>query len=332
MKRILLERTRTRYVLREGLPPLLFALVRMLFRKPIRFAAALALAWRMSRRADRPLVVHLAYLAEACRIVPWLWSDRVQHLHAHFGSNPAEIAMIVHVLGGPQWSFTAHGIETFDHPKQIGLPEKISRCAFVAAVSSYGRAQLYRWISYPMWQKVHIVHCGLEEEYHHEDWTDFHTSRLVCVGRLSAEKGQLFLLEALRMLSVEGIAFELVFVGDGELRPKLEELIRKHRLEKRVRITGWIGPDDVQKEILAARALVLPSFTEGLPVVLMEAMALCRPVIATYVAGIPELVEFGRNGWLVPAGDAPALAAALRDCLDSQSMQSSAWEKLGAYE
>ena len=98
----LLERNRTRYVLREGLPPLLFALVRMLFRKPIRFAAALALAWRMSRRADRPLAVHLAYLAEACRIVPWLWSDRVQHLHAHFGSNPAEIAMIVHVLGGPQ--------------------------------------------------------------------------------------------------------------------------------------------------------------------------------------------------------------------------------------
>jgi glycosyltransferase involved in cell wall biosynthesis len=107
--------------------------------------------------------------------------------------------------------------------------------------------------------------------------------------------------------------------GDGELRPEIDALIRKCKLETTVRITGWISNNDVREHILAARALILPSFAEGLPVVIMEAMALRRPVVSTYVAGIPELVSTGENGWLVPSGDIEALTRVIQTCLDAPS-------------
>jgi glycosyltransferase involved in cell wall biosynthesis len=131
------------------------------------------------------------------------------------------------------------------------------------------------------------------------------------VGRLCEQKGQLLLVEAVARLAARGVAVELVLAGDGEMRADVEQAVARHRLQQAVRITGWIGGDGVREEILAARALVLPSFAEGLPVVIMEALALRRPVISTYVAGIPELVRDGVEGWLVPAGDVEALAQAM---------------------
>ena len=124
-------------------------------------------------------------------------------------------------------------------------------------------------------------------------------------------------MEAAQRLAARGVEFELVLVGDGEMRADIEALIKRHNLQDRVRITGWISSDQVRDEILAARALVLPSFAEGLPMVIMEAMALRRPVISTFVAGIPELVHPGEHGWLVPAGDVEALAEAMQACLDA---------------
>jgi colanic acid/amylovoran biosynthesis glycosyltransferase len=312
------ERKRTRYVLRAGAPALLSAVVRMLSTRPLRFARALLLAGRMSHRAERPLPVHLVYLAEACRIELWLRAAGIRHLHAHFGTNSAEVAMLVRVLGGPPFSFTVHGPEEFDKAPLIGLGEKIRYCAFVVAVSSFGRGQLYRLAAPQHWHKIKVVRCGLDQSF--IGATAFpvpDTNHLVCVGRLCAEKGQLLLVEAARSLAAQGATFTLVLAGDGELRPAIEALIARHQLQNKVRITGWISSDRVREEILDARALVLPSLAEGLPVVLMEAMALRRPVISTYVAGIPELVSAGENGWLVPAGDVDALTEAVRTCLDT---------------
>jgi colanic acid/amylovoran biosynthesis glycosyltransferase len=312
-----LERKRTRYVLREGAPALLLALIRMLLMRPLRLIAALGLACRMSRHAERPLPVHLIYLAEACRIEAWLRAADVQHLHAHFGTNAAEVAMLVHVLGGPQWSFTVHGPEEFDKPQLIGLAEKVRRCAFVVAISSYGRSQLYRLVEHEYWSKVQVVYCGLESAFRTRPSSSLPAARrLVCVGRLCEQKGQLLLVEAARQLATQGVAFELILVGDGELRPNIEALIKRYKLEATVRITGRISSDELQEQIIAARALVLPSFAEGLPMVIMEAMALKRPVISTFVAGIPELVHPGEHGWLVPAGDVEALGEAMRACLE----------------
>jgi len=313
-----LERERTRYVLREGALALLIALARMLLTRPVRMLQALALALRMGRTGGRPPPVHLIYLAEACRIEPWLRAAGIQHLHAHFGTNSAEVAMLLHALGGPQWSFTVHGPEEYDNVQSIGLTEKIRRCAFVVAISSYGRSQLYRLVEHQHWPKVHVVHCGLEPAYFARAVSPAPMARrLVSVGRLCEQKGQLLLVDAAHRLAARGITFELVLAGDGELRAEIEALIVFHKLQAKVRITGWISSEQVRDEIVAARALVLPSFAEGLPVVIMEAMALRRPIISTFVAGIPELVHSGKHGWLVPAGDVEALVEAMRACLDA---------------
>lgn len=312
------ERARTIYVLQDGKFSLLLALVQMAVAHPIRFLRALTLACRMSRGSERPLPLHLAYLAEAARIEPLLRAGGVQHLHAHFGTNSAEVAMLVHVLGGPRWSFTVHGIETFDRRLSIGLTEKIRQCAFVAAVCSYGRSQLYRSVEPQQWDKVKVVHCGLEPSFYAVTSGPASAPRsLVCVGRLCEEKGQLLLVEAASRLAADGMDFELVLAGDGELRSDIEALIILHGLQGKVRITGWISSDQVRDELLGARALVLPSFAEGLPVAIMEAMALRRPVISTFVAGIPELVRPGVDGWLLPAGDVEALVETMRDCLNA---------------
>ena len=310
------EQRRTRYVLRGGAAALAAAVLRVAVATPRRFVTALALALRMARRADRPWPVHLVYLAEACVMLGWLRQAGATHLHAHFGTNPAEVAMLVQALGGPPYSFTVHGMDEFDKPEFLHLGEKIRRAAFVVAVSSYGRAQLYRFADVAQWPKVQVVHCGLERDFHDQPVPAPAGPRLVCVARISKEKGHLLLVEAAGLAAARGAEFELVLAGDGELRPAIEARVIELGLQGRVRITGWISSAQVRDEILAARALVLASFYEGLPVVLMEAMALRRPVIATAVAGIPELVHAGVNGWLVPAGDVEALAAALQACLD----------------
>ena len=150
------------------------------------------------------------------------------------------------------------------------------------------------------------------------------------MGRLSEQKGQILLIEAAALLHAQNLEFELVIVGDGPLRGELEQLIDQHGMRDRVRITGFLDNQGVRREMEAARALVMPSFAEGLPVVIMEALALGRPVISTYVAGIPELVEPGRHGWLVPAGAVEPLATAMAAALTADTIDLEAMGRAGA--
>ena len=312
------EQRITRYVLRGGVLRLLIPVIRVLLDRPCRFLGALLLAIRMGRHSDRPMPYHLIYFAEACCILRWISYFRASHVHAHFGTNSAEIVMLAHALGGPPFSFTVHGPEEFDRALLLGIVEKVSRSSFVIAISSHGRSQLYRYARHADWHKVKVVHCGLEPAFYLGKSAPVPAdARLVCVGRMSEQKGQVLLVEAAARLARCNTDFELVLVGDGELRNVIEALIAARGLQHRVRITGWLSNAAVRQEILSARALVLPSFAEGLPVVIMEAMALGRPVISTYVAGIPELVRPGKDGWLVPAGSIEELAAAMRQALDS---------------
>jgi glycosyltransferase involved in cell wall biosynthesis len=260
------ERRRTRYVLKEGVTGLVAAPVRAAIASPWRFASALRLAARMARRADRPLPYHLAYLAEACRILPWLRESGASHVHAHFGTNSAEVAMLASALGGPPFSFTVHGPEEFDKPQAIRLGEKAERAAFVVAISSYGRGQLCRWVDPAHWERIKVVHCGVDTDYFAAPASRPPAApRFVCVGRLCEQKGQLLLVEAAGRLVARGVALELVLAGDGEMRPQVESLIARLGLERHVTITGWIDGDAVRERILAARALALPSLAECRP-------------------------------------------------------------------
>ncbi len=316
------EAGKTHFVLGAGLREVPCALVALLWERPVQFLQALYRAMRMGWRSDRGLFLHMAYFVEACILSRWLRRDKVEHLHAHFGTNPAAIAYLVHALGGPEYSFTVHGPEEFDKPEFLGLTEKMRTARFVVAISSYGRSQLYRWLDTANWSKVHVVHCALGADFLASDVAPMTAApRLVCVGRLCEQKGQLLLVRAVRHLVQAGIGVEVVLAGDGPLRQELEAYIRAHALERYVRITGWIDAAQVRAEINAARALVLPSFAEGLPVVIMEALALGRPALSTYVAGIPELVLPGINGWLMAPGCKDALIDAMRDALQATPEQ-----------
>lgn len=307
------ERMQTRYVLQESALALSWTVLWTALASPVRFLSALALAIRMRRGSDRSLLYHLVYLAEACYILPWLKSFGATHVHAHFSTNSTEVVMLANALGGPNYSFTVHGQVELHFS---GIDEKVHRAAFVVAISSFGRSQLYHLIEYAHWHKVEIIHCGLEPAFYTMKPTSpAAPPRLVCVGRLSKEKGQLLLIDAAQRLARKNIDFELVLAGDGEMRAEVEHLIEQYGLARQVRITGWLSSYQVREEILAARGLVLPSFSEGLPVVIMEAMALRRPVLASYVGGIPELVQPGKNGWLFPAGSVEDLAEAMENCL-----------------
>ena len=199
------ERERTRYVLQAGVVGLIVAVMRTLHHEDrVHFFAALKLALKMGIRADRSWPFHLVYLAEACRIVPWLKESGARHIHAHFGTNSTEVVMLLTALGGPSYSFTVHGTE-FDKPEFLKLGEKVRHAAFVVAISSFGRSQLYRWADYADWPKVHVVHCGLEQAFYDVQAVPIPaTPRVVCVGRLSEEKGQLLLLDAVSRLARKG--------------------------------------------------------------------------------------------------------------------------------
>ena len=312
------EAAKTRVVLDQGAASLVRATLRVALARPRSFLAAAALAIREGRRSDRGLLRNLVYLAEACVLLDAFREARVEHVHAHFGTNAAAVAMLCRVLGGPPYSFTVHGPLEFDKGPLLGLPEKIARADFVVAITSFCRSQIFRNCAPEHWHKVHVVPCGVDASFLGEAPAPIPSApRLVFVGRLSDHKAPGLLVEAVSRLQRRGIPCELTFAGDGELRAEIEAAIAREGLTGRVRVTGFADEATVRKHISESRALVLPSFGEGLPVVIMEAFALGRPVVSTYVAGIPELVESGKNGWLVPASSLDLLERALQEVLEA---------------
>lgn len=312
------EFEKTRFVLAGGATKLLFSLVRVALTRPAQFFNATRLAFKVGWKSERGMVIHLAYLAEACVLLKWFSDARINHVHAHFGTNSTTVAMLCHALGGPPYSFTVHGPEEFDKPTAIALTEKINRAAFVVSVCSFGKSQLFRWCDYKQWSKIHVIHCGVDHAFLAQPAIPIpHQPRFVCVARLSEQKGHLMLIEAASQLASEGRQFKLILVGDGPLRGQIEAMISQFGLQNHVEITGWATNAEVEQQLIQAQVMVLPSFAEGLPVGIMESLALCRPVISTYIAGIPELVEPGQCGWLVPSGSTQALANAMRIALQT---------------
>ena len=327
------EQSKSVSVLDQGGLVLIKDTVLAAVRSPGRFFRALRLTWQHARRGDRGRLVQMVYLAEAATLRRLLSQAGVDHLHAHFGTNSTEVALLCRMLGGPPYSFTAHGPEEFDRVIALHLRDKVHYSAFAVCISSYGRSQLWRWIDFEDWPKVKVVHCGVDEHYLAAgdppavpDSRDF-----VCVGRLVGQKGQLVLAEAARRLRDSGEQFCIHLLGDGPLRGEIEKFVARHRLENHLKLHGFASGADVRRRIVESRATVLPSFAEGLPVAIMESLALGRPCITTYVAGIPELVEPGQTGWLVPAGDADALTAAMADVLRATPTKLTEMGRRGAH-
>ena len=305
------EAGRCHYVLRAGAARLLWALVATALRAPHRMCCALWLVLQLAR-AGGGIIRPAIYLLEAAYVLGVARRERVAHLHAHFGTNAAAVAMLCDALGGPGYSFTTHGPEEFDAPHRLALGLKLTRARFAVAVSSFGRSQLCRWAPFQAWSRIKVVHCGIEpDQFPEPEALPTGGLKLVAIGRFVEQKGQMLLIEALADAIRDVPGIHLTLVGDGEMRGALEAAIAANGLSAQVTLTGWLAEADVRAALARSHALVMPSFAEGLPMVVMEAMAAGRPVLATYVAGTPELVLPEDTGWLVPAGDVEALTNAL---------------------
>lgn len=309
------EAARTHYLLAPGALRLLGFLLTDALRNPSGVVRALG-AMRTMARAAGPgsLVRHIAYLLEAVHLKRA--SKGCDHIHAHFTTNTAAVALLCRRLGGPGFSFTAHGPDEFDDPKASSLALKLAEARFAVAITQFARTRLALAGGPQVWDKLHVVHCGVDLDDLTPAPPPPDNAPFVCVGRLCPQKAQVLLVQAMADLVQTHPDARLVLIGDGDTRPQIEALITRHSLQRAVELRGWADGAAVKAALSGARAMVLPSFAEGLPIVIMEAFALGRPVISTYIAGIPELVD-REAGWLVPAGDVAALADTLRKCLET---------------
>lgn len=310
------EHQRTERILEAGAARLLAGLAHSL--PGAGMAKAIRLARARAKAGESSLPLQMIYLAEGARVAARSRALGLDHLHAHFGTNSTRVATYARLLGGPTISFTVHGPEEFDKPQALDLGGKLALSEFCATVSSFGRSQMFRWAAPNDLPKVQVVHCGLDLTR----WTDPSPLpqgplHLVAVGRFAEQKGFGLLIRGFAQAWRVNPDLKLSLVGDGELRPMIESIIAAEGMAAAVHLLGWQDEAGVQAAMDAAHALVTPSFAEGLPVVIMEAMARARPVIATYIAGIPELLRPGQEGWLVPAGDVQALARMMLQAADT---------------
>ena len=312
------EVAKTFVLLERGMLRLLYDTLRELVRAPTRFLAAMQTAFSGVEWKPVSVARRAAYLAEAAALTRRMRMERIDHLHAHFGTNPAMVARIARKLSGISYSFTVHGPDEFDAPVGLDLRGKVADSAFCVAISSYGRSQLMRWSAFADWSKIEVVRCGVDETFLDErDRSHLpDVPQLCAVARLSGQKGIPLLIEAAARLIDVGKNFRLTLVGDGEMRSEIEAMIRRLNLQDVVTITGWASSDKVIDYLVGSRAMILPSFAEGLPVVIMEALALGRPVVVTAIAGTPELLD-EQCGWLIPAGSIDALVEAMGAVIDA---------------
>ncbi|MCZ4259500.1 glycosyltransferase [Limimaricola sp. G21655-S1] len=279
-------------------------------RNPGRFLRALALAWRTAPKGLRGRIYNLIYFGEALVLAQRMKARGITHLHNHIAKSSGTVAMLASEISGIPHSFTLHGPDIFFAPEHWALGEKIARARFVACISDFARSQAMLFSDPAHWHKLHVVHCGVDPDLY-ADAPPPPEDRMLFIGRLTAVKGVPVLLEALAQSRARRPELTLDLVGDGENRAAFEAMARQLGLEAAVRFHGYKGQAEVARILKETGVLILPSFAEGVPVVLMEAMAAGRPVIATQVGGVTELVDDGRSGLLVPPGAEMPLAVAM---------------------
>ncbi len=309
------------------LPPRIFHLLvahlRALLTHPLRYVATLLLALRMSAPGLRGRLWHVFYFVEA--IIFWRECVRrqVHTIHAHFANVAADVALLTAHFGTGNrrssqapwsWSFTMHGPTEFSDVEGHRLADKIRRASRVVCVSDFCRSQLMGLVGEEEWSKLTVVHCGVDPgEFPATAQTaeSGEPVQVLAVGRLVPVKGHAVLLEALAELARRDVFVRATIVGDGPLRATLERSAERLGLDSRITFAGAVGQDRIHAYYAKADVFCLPSFAEGLPVVLMEAMATGFPVVASRIMGVPELVEDGVSGILVRPGRADELARAL---------------------
>jgi colanic acid/amylovoran biosynthesis glycosyltransferase len=314
-----LEAQRTTAILPLRLWPASRAHVRALRTAPGAYVRTAVCAIRLGRPGVRGRVLGGLWFVEAIILWDALRREQIRHVHVHLNGTAPSVALILNTFanraeGGETWSWstTVHGPSEFYDVVGERLSEKVRSANLVICVSDFARSQLMAQTAEQHWDKLRVIHCGVDPDEFVPRHTDVGDElRLVTVARLTQVKGHGVLFQALRQLRGRNLPVRLTVVGDGPKRAELEQLARDLGVESMIAFAGAVGREDVHSHYAAADAFCLPSFAEGVPVVLMEAMAMELPVVATDVMGVRELVENETNGLLVRPGRPDTLADAL---------------------
>jgi glycosyltransferase involved in cell wall biosynthesis len=315
------ERQRTHYLLPCSPWRLFSDHLRLLFRSPGRYFQGVWLALTVRSPGLRSLLYQIFYFAEAGMVASRMKQRGLTHIHNHAPDASGYVAMIACNMGDLTYSLTLHGPDIFFEPGRWRIKEKIERSRFAICVSHYARSQAMLWSNRGCWDRLHVVHCGIDPD---RAETHRHKGRgrhILFVGRLNPVKGLIVLLEAFAVLARRYPNLHLSFVGDGPQRPALESIVSEKGLCECVTFHGYRSQAELREHYAGADVFVMTSFAEGLPVVLMEAMAFGVPVVAPCITGIPELVMDGVSGFLTTPGDVEDLIERIETLLDNPELR-----------
>lgn len=317
------EAAHTYYVKRHGLMGALTAKWATLITHPAGFFRGLKLALRLGGADLKKLLYGLFYFTEALMIGRWMARQGLQHLHVHFATPAATVALIARQIFPITFSMTVHGPDEFYDAPGYYLSQKIAGAAFICCIGYYARSQLMKLSPPDQWDKFEISPLGVDPTLFapRPFRAEAQPFEVICVGRLTPAKGQAILLDAIARLRTDGRAIRLRLVGDGPDRPILERIATERALGQAVIFEGAVNQDRIRELYAAADAFALASFAEGIPVVLMEAMAMTIPCVTTFITGIPELIRDGQDGLLVAPSDSEGLAAALARLMDNADLR-----------
>jgi colanic acid/amylovoran biosynthesis glycosyltransferase len=324
------ESERTYCIKRHGIPGALLAHIKTLLQTPAGYLRGLALVFSLSRVDLGRLFLNFMYFSEATMVGQWMRLNRQSHLHVHLASQAATVGLFVQRTFRCGYSLTVHGPDEFYDTQGFYLSQKISAADFIVCISSYARSQLMYLSPQDCWKKLHVCRLGIDPNLFSplprptslDSVPNDATFEILCVGRLTPAKGQHLLIDALHQLLAQGRNVRLRLAGNGPDEDSLRTHAARLGLADRVVFEGAVNQDRIRSVYARADVFCLPSFAEGLPVVLMEAMSMGIPCVTTAITGIPELIRHGIEGLLVPPSDLDALVSALATLIDDEGLRS----------
>ena len=304
--------------LKRKLPIYLF---KSLIFYPKGFFRSLVCALQSGIRYPHTFMHHIAYWLEAMVVADIVKKNNSEQLHAHFSTQGCTVAMLTAELVGIPFSITVHGPDEFYQVNEQHLEKKFAAANFIICISDFAKSQVMKYTAFTDWDKLYVNNLGVDTDLFRPTKKNNSVPILLCVGRLCNAKAQGVLIQAAKVLNQRNIAFEVHFVGDGPDKASLENFAVKNQLNDKIKFLGKVNHDQVQLLQREADIFVIPSFAEGIPIVLMEAMASGTPCVTTHITGIPELFTHRQDGILVRPGNVEMLADVLDELIHDKELR-----------
>lgn len=328
---VITEKQNTSFILPINLSEFVTVFLTFLMLKPRRLLSGLYITFKTLRPGLKGFILQMAYFIEALILAERLTKDHIEHIHNHLGDNSGTVTLIASKLSNTPYSISIHGPHIFFDGMYWSLNEKTKHSKFISCIGYFCRSQMMLYTESQYWEKFQIIRCGVDLEKYTIRTGERSAGSILFVGRLSDEKGVNVLLESLALLKSQNIEFRLTVLGDGPSRRDIERQINQLQLDGLVELLGYVDQTTIREFLSETDIFILPSFAEGIPVSLMEAMAIGVPVISTHVGGISELIIDNYTGLLCYPSDSVGLANSIRKYLSDQGFKEKIVEQARAH-